>query len=49
MTNLKEVEMRIIVAIVLVASVLAGCGPSATPGWAEKTWEDSMRSPGMGG
>jgi hypothetical protein len=41
--------MRIIFAIALLASLLAGCGPSAAPGWADKAWDDSMRSPGMGG
>jgi hypothetical protein len=45
----KEAEMRMILALALVASILAACGPSAAPGWAEKTWEESMRSPGMGG
>jgi hypothetical protein len=33
--------MRIVFAIALVASLLAGCGPSLSPDWVGKTWEDS--------
>ncbi len=42
--------MRIVLAIALVASLLAGCGMGAgSPQWSEKAWEDSQRSGQMGG
>lgn len=41
--------MRIIVAIALVASLLAGCGPSVGPEWIDKAWKDADTPGQMGG
>jgi hypothetical protein len=50
MTNCKETEMRIIFAIALVASLLAGCAASVTQGgWGEQVWDDGVVNGGSGG
>jgi hypothetical protein len=50
MTKSKGSEMRIIVAIAFVASLLAGCGAGPTPGkWGGKTFEDAITNGSSGG